>query len=50
MTTVIDSFGLRYPGVKEVEHVYFHAVPGVDDEIRRSYLQRAYRLGKEFAG
>lgn len=50
MTTVIDDFGLRYPGVKEVEHIYFYAVCGVDDDTRRSYLQRAYRLGKEFAG
>jgi NAD(P)H dehydrogenase (quinone) len=50
MTTVIDDFGLRYPGVKEVEHIYFYAVSGVDDDTRRSYLQRAYRLGKEFAG
>ena len=49
MATMIDDFGLRYPGVKEVEHVYFYAVSGVDDETRWSYLQRAYRLGKEFA-
>jgi NAD(P)H dehydrogenase (quinone) len=27
MTTVIDDFGLRYPGVKEVEHVYIQRHP-----------------------
>jgi NAD(P)H dehydrogenase (quinone) len=49
MTTVIDDFGLRYPGVKEVEHVYFYAVVGVEEDTRRSYLERACRLGKDFA-
>ena len=49
MTRIIDDWGLRYPGVKNVEHVYFYGVPVVDAETRRSYLERAYRLGKEFA-
>jgi NAD(P)H dehydrogenase (quinone) len=48
MTTMIDDWGLRYPGIKKVEHVYFYAVSVVDDATRRSYLERAYRLGKEF--
>jgi NAD(P)H dehydrogenase (quinone) len=49
MTRIIDDWGLRYPGVKTVEHIYFYGVPIVDDDTRRSYLERAYRLGKEFA-
>lgn len=49
MTTVIDEWGLKYPGVKTVEHVYFYNVAFTDDETRRGYLERAYRLGKEFA-
>ena len=49
MTRIIDDWGLRYPGVKKVEHVYFYRVPVTDDETRRSYLERAYKLGKEFA-
>ena len=49
MTRVIDDWGLRYPGVKKVEHVYFYRVPVVDDATRQSYLERAYKLGKEFA-
>lgn len=48
MATLIDEWALRYPGVKRVEHEYFHAVYGVDDDTRRSYLERAYRLGREF--
>ena len=49
MTRIIDEWGLRYPGVKTVEHVYFYRVPAVDAETRRSYLQRAYNLGKSFS-
>jgi NAD(P)H dehydrogenase (quinone) len=49
MTTVIDNWGLKYPGVKTVEHVYFYQVGFTDDETRRGYLERAYRLGREFA-
>ena len=49
MTRIIDDWGLRYPGVKKVEHVYFYRVPVADADSRRSYLERAYALGKEFA-
>lgn len=49
MTLIIDNWGLRYPGVKKVEHVYFYRVPVTDDETRRGYLEKAYKLGKEFA-
>ena len=49
MTRIIDDWGLRYPGVKNVEHVYFYGVPAVDDKTRQGYLKRAYELGKEFA-
>jgi NAD(P)H dehydrogenase (quinone) len=49
MRRIIDDWGLRYPGVKNVEHVYFYRVPAVDDETRQSYLERSYQLGKEFA-
>ena len=46
---VIDDWGLRYPGVKEVEHVYFFAPHAVAAATRREYLQRAYELGRHFA-
>ena len=48
MTRLIDDFGFRYPGVKQVEHVYFYSVGAVDADVRRGYLQEAYRLGKEY--
>jgi len=49
MARIIDDWGLRYPGIKRVEHVYFYGVPIADAETRRSYLERAFKLGKEFA-
>ena len=48
MKALIDEWGFRYPGIKTVEHVYFHAVHGADEATRRGYLDRAYALGREF--
>jgi NAD(P)H dehydrogenase (quinone) len=48
MRRIIDEWGLRYPGVIRVEHVNFYGVPVVDDETRRNYLERSYKLGKVF--
>lgn len=50
MKTLIDDFGFRFPGIKNVEHVYFYSVGEVDAATRQKYLQQAYRLGKDFAG
>jgi NAD(P)H dehydrogenase (quinone) len=49
MTQMIDNWGLRYPGVKKVEHVYFYGVPITDDATRQGYLERAETLGREFS-
>ena len=49
MTRIIDDWGLRYPGVKRVEHVYFYSVANVDDAARKGFLDRARALGREFA-
>ena len=49
MTRIIDDWGLRYPGVKNVEHVYFYSMFASDEATRRGYLQRAYTLGTQFA-
>ena len=49
MTRIIDDWGLRYPGVKKVDHVYFYSVSTVDDHARRDYLEQACALGKHFA-
>lgn len=45
---LVDDFGFRYPGIEQVEHVYFYAVEAAGDATRRDYLQQAYRLGHEF--
>ena len=49
MKRLMDDFGFRYPGIKNVEHVYFYSVSAVEAATRQSYLQQAYCLGKEFA-
>jgi NAD(P)H dehydrogenase (quinone) len=46
MTTLVDDWGLRYPGVKKVEHVYLYAA---DRGSAPGHLERAHRLGLEFA-
>lgn len=48
MTKLIDEFAFHYPGIKKVEHEYFHAVNMADESTLKSYLARAYQLGKEF--
>jgi NAD(P)H dehydrogenase (quinone) len=45
---LVDDFGFRYPGIEQVEHVYFYAVNAADEETRCKYLRQAYRLGHEF--
>ena len=49
MTRVIDDWGLRYPGIKKVEHVYFYGVPVAKKAVLQRYLGQAYKLGKEFS-
>jgi NAD(P)H dehydrogenase (quinone) len=49
MKKLIDDFGFRYPGIKNVEHVYFYSVGEAGAATRQNYLQQAYCLGKEFA-
>ena len=49
MRRIIDDWGLRYPGVKHVEHVYFYEAAIADQPQLQEYLRRAYELGKDFA-
>jgi len=49
MTRIIDDWGLRYPGVKKVEHVYFYGVPVVENDVRLQYLERSFQLGRDYA-
>lgn len=48
MVKIIDEYTLTYPGIKQVEHVLFHAVHGADDETRRGYLTEARELGRNY--
>jgi NAD(P)H dehydrogenase (quinone) len=48
MAVVIDDYAFHFPGIRHVQHEYFYAVYGADDETRRGYLNRAYALGREF--
>lgn len=49
MTRLIDDFALHYPGIRTVDHVYFHAVNMADPHTLRTYLDEAYLLGRNFA-
>ncbi len=49
MTRIIDDWGLRYPGVKNVEHIYFYEVAIADQLMLQGYLRRARQLGRDFA-
>ncbi len=49
MTWIIDDWGLRYPGIKTVEHVYFYRAALSDEGTRNQYLERSFQLGKGFA-
>ncbi|WPC65321.1 NAD(P)H-dependent oxidoreductase [Rhodoferax ferrireducens] len=49
MRRLIDDFCLHYPGIQTVEHEFFYAVNMADKDTLQGYLERAYRLGKEFS-
>jgi NAD(P)H dehydrogenase (quinone) len=48
MARLMDDWCFRFPGVRDVEHVYFYAMHDGDAEKQHSYLQQAYRLGRDF--
>jgi NAD(P)H dehydrogenase (quinone) len=48
MTKLIDEFAMHYPGIKTVQHEYFHSVNMANEKTLKGYLERAYQLGKEF--
>ena len=45
---VIDDWGFRYPGIEDVEHVYFYAATAAPPETIQRYLDQAYQLGRDF--
>lgn len=48
MDKVIADWGFRYPGIADVEHVYFYNAASAPPETIRGYLDRAYDLGRHF--
>jgi len=49
ISRVIDDWGFRYPGIEDVEHVYFYAATAAPPETIQLYLEQAYELGRDFA-
>lgn len=47
MEMTIDNWSLKYPGIANVDHVYFHSILAVSPETRKKYLEIAYLKGKE---
>lgn len=48
MTSIVDDWGLRYPGIKKVEHVFFYGADVSTPEQRAAWLDQAFRLGRDF--
>jgi NAD(P)H dehydrogenase (quinone) len=48
ITKIIDDWSLRYPGIQDVEHVYFYTATAAPPERIKAYLKQAYQLGKDF--
>jgi NAD(P)H dehydrogenase (quinone) len=48
MDRTIDEWTFRYPGISDVEHVYFYAAASAPPETIDRYLTQAYRLGLDF--
>ena len=48
ITRVIDDWGFRFPGIQDVEHVYFYAATSATPDTISQYLDQAYDLGRTF--
>jgi NAD(P)H dehydrogenase (quinone) len=45
---VTDDWGFRFPGIQDVEHVYFYAATAATPDTIRRYLDQAGDLGRNF--
>jgi NAD(P)H dehydrogenase (quinone) len=45
---VLDEWTFTNTGIADVEHVFLYAVNAADENARKEYLEKAYRLGKDF--
>jgi NAD(P)H dehydrogenase (quinone) len=46
MEKTIDDWSLKYPGIENVDHIYFHSILSVSAETRARYLHTAYLKGR----
>jgi len=46
MVKTIDDWSLKYPGIEDVDHIFFHSILSVGAETRKKYLEVAYLKGK----
>lgn len=42
----IDDWSLKYPGIEDVDHIFFHSILSVSPETRKKYLEISYLKGK----
>jgi NAD(P)H dehydrogenase (quinone) len=45
---VMDDWTFRFPGIPDVEHVYFYSATTASPELVGQYFQQAYQLGRDF--
>ena len=45
---VTDNWAFRFPGIADVEHVYFYAATSATPDLVKQYFQQAYQLGRDF--
>jgi NAD(P)H dehydrogenase (quinone) len=46
MEKTIDDWSLKYPGIEQVDHIYFHSILSASAETRKKYLETAYQKGR----
>ena len=49
MDRIVCDWMLHYPGIEQVQHVYFYRAAIADQETIRGYLEEEHRLGRDFA-
>lgn len=45
---VMDDWTFRFPGIPDVEHVYFYTATTASPELVQQYFLQAYQLGRDF--
>ena len=45
---VTDDWAFRFPGIADVEHVYFYTATSATPDLVQQYFRQAYQLGRDF--